>query len=73
MGRWVGGWGVGWGEWGGGRVCVRARSPSINMAVTIRFVMSAKPQKTRCVRLPNLALITCRKVLAPGARICKKI
>ena len=37
--------------------------------ITIRLVRKAKVQNTRWVRDPNRALITWRKVLAPGARI----
>lgn len=39
------------------------------MAVTTRFVIRANPQKILCVLVPNLALMTWRKVLAPGALI----
>lgn len=39
------------------------------MAVTIRFVIRANPQNILCVLVPNLALMTWRKVLAPGALI----
>ena len=35
--------------------------------MTMRLVRKAKVQNTRWVWDPNLALITCRKVLAPGA------
>ena len=41
----------------------------MSIAVTMIFVSRAKPQKTKWVDLPNLALITCRNVLAPGAII----
>lgn len=44
-------------------------APSINMAVTTRFVIRANPQNILCVLVPNLALMTWRKVLAPGALI----
>ena len=37
--------------------------------LTITLVRKANVQKTKWVFFPNLALMTCRKVLAPGALI----
>lgn len=43
--------------------------PNISIAVTMIFVNNPNIQKVICVFLSNLALMTCRNVLAPGARI----
>ena len=37
--------------------------------MTIKLVRKANVQNTKCVFFPNLALMTCRKVFAPGALI----
>ena len=46
---------------------------TVNDIMTITLVKKAKVQKTRCVFFPNLALITCRNVFAPGAFIFNMI